>query len=134
MAKEDISGSKISTNGGAFIMGNVHSKGDFIGRDKIDLQNNDQMASMQQLIIHLDELRVLLKKEKIDPDTAKVLMNEIQATKNLALEKRPVVELIKSRLKNIQIFLKNINNTLQSTESIFKVLFKAAKFVGLSLI
>lgn len=121
----------IHTDGGAYIGGDVNTRGGpFVGRDQITVAS-PQNAHLPELQVLVVELKRLLQDVNLPAEIGEIVEGDFERVEQQVARASPNGAIVKNRLGSLKELLSGADAATGSVEKILAVIGKATQLAGL---
>ena len=116
---------------GSYIGGSVHTcGGDFVGRDRIEVHQATEGATMAEFVELLSQVRQLASRAGLDKDTAEVIEADFRVVEEQAQRPQPNRAIILSKLKGAAELLTAATAAVAAAKPLLPMVQKAVEWAG----
>ena len=121
----------IRTEGGAYVEGHVNTAGgDFVGRDRIEVNQATQGSTMAEFVELLSQIRRSASQAGLDKESAEVIEADFRVVEEQAQRPQPNGAIILSKLKGAAELLTAATAAAAAAKPLLPMVQQAAKWAG----
>jgi hypothetical protein len=118
---------QVDTGGGAYVGGDVHAGGDFVGRDQVQITTGVTVDQFREL---LAQIRQEVQQAGLEPDVAEVIDADVRVIEEQAKKKEPNKAIVVSKLASIGEVLKSTAAIATASATLAPLVQKAIQWAG----